>query len=80
MSEEREGARQGETPTEWPALDPPGLVLRLPLEPHGRSWPPATLELQCRATDTSGRSQPITGARNAIHSVRVKVEHASETV
>jgi sulfane dehydrogenase subunit SoxC len=55
------------------------------LEPRrDRAWqrfemhwtPPCAgeFELQCRATDVTGRSQPASGARNAIHSVRVRVE------
>jgi len=39
-------------------------------------WTPRTpgkIELQCRATDTAGRSQPASDARNAIHTVTVSV-------
>ena len=50
----------------------------------GRAWqtfvidwqPPASgkYRLQCRATDADGKKQPVTGARNAIHSVDVVAE------
>lgn len=60
---------------------------RARLEPRrGRAWqrfsadwsPRATgpAEIQCRATDTVGRTQPRTGARNAIHTVSVTVRDA----
>src|SRR5262245_3829865 len=55
------------------------------LEPaHELSWqrfshiwlPPGSgsFDLRCRAIDLSGRTQPVSSARNAIHSVRVIVE------
>ena len=40
-------------------------------------WQPGNAgmhRLQCRATDASGRTQPLAGARNAIYSVDVFVE------
>jgi len=40
------------------------------------SWAPVRAgpcELRCRATDAGGRTQPIAGARNAVHSVDVMV-------
>ncbi|MGH8150336.1 MAG: molybdopterin-dependent oxidoreductase [Steroidobacteraceae bacterium] len=43
------------------------------------AWSPRVAgpaELQCRATDASGRTQPRTGARNAIHGVTVTVRDA----
>lgn len=42
-------------------------------------WPAAVsgeVELQCRATDATGRAQPLGGARNAVHKVSVKVAEA----
>lgn len=42
-------------------------------------WSPQVsgpVEIQCRATDVSGRTQPRTGARNAIHGVTVTVRDA----
>lgn len=40
-------------------------------------WSPAragTFDLRCRATDAGGRTQPMEGARNAVHAVQVRVE------
>jgi sulfane dehydrogenase subunit SoxC len=39
-------------------------------------WSPAragSFELCCRATDASGKAQPINGARNAVHSINVMI-------